>query len=87
MPATALAGGVTSFDAPAAGYNDHFWYGSRGTYAAGTVDAVYVQMDMRVTDPNAHLVAMVGADWWRDASAPFLPDHSTNPGDRRLQLG
>src|SRR6185312_5672905 len=29
---------------------------------------------------NAHLVAMVGADWWRDASAPFLPDHSTNPG-------
>ena len=79
MPATALAGGVTSFDAPAAGYNDHFWYGSRGTYAAGTVDAVYVQMDMRVTDPNAHLIGMVGADWWRDANAPFLADHSTNP--------
>ena len=79
MPATALAGGITSFDAPAAGYNDHFWYGSRGTYSAGTVDAVYVQMDMRVTDPNAHLVGMVGADWWRDASAPFLADHSTNP--------
>ena len=37
-------------------------------------------MDMKVTDPNAHLVGMVGADWWRDASAPFLPDHSTNPG-------
>ena len=80
MPATVLAGGITSFDAPAAGYNDHFWYGSRGTYSAGTVDAVYVQMDMKVTDPNAHLVGMVGADWWRDASAPFLPDHSTNPG-------
>ena len=44
------------------------------------MDAVYVQMDMRVTDPNAHLVAMVGADWWRDANAPFLADHSTNPG-------
>jgi hypothetical protein len=80
MPATALSGGGTSFDAPAAGYNDHFWYGSRGTYAAGTVDAVYVQMDMRVTDPNAHLVGMVGADWWQNASAPFVPDHSTNPG-------
>ena len=79
MPATALPGGGTSFDAPAAGYNDHFWYGSRGTYAAGTVDAVYVQMDMRVTDPNAHLIGMVGADWWRDASAPFVADHSTNP--------
>ena len=80
MPATALPGGGTIFDAPAAGQNDHFWHGSRGTYAAGTVDAVYVQMDMRVTDPNAHLIGMVGADWWRDASAPFVADHSTNPG-------
>jgi hypothetical protein len=80
MPATAVSGGGTSFDAPAAGYNDHFWYGSRGTYAAGTVDGVYVQMDMRVTDPNAHLVGMVGADWWQNASADFVPDHSTNPG-------
>lgn len=80
MPGTALTGGGVSFDAPLDGYNDHFWYGSRGTYAAGTVDAVYVQMDMRVTDPNAKLIGMVGADWWLDASAPFLPDHSTNPG-------
>ena len=48
--------------------------------SARTVDGVDVQMDMRVTDPNAHLVGMVGADWWRDASAPFLPDHSTSPG-------
>jgi len=80
MPGTALAGGGVSFDAPPDGYNDHFWYKSRGTYAAGTVDGVYVQMDMRVTDPNAKMVGMVGADWWRDASAPFLADHSTNPG-------
>ena len=80
MPGTALAGGGVGFDAPPDGYNDHFWYGSRGTYAAGTVDGVYVQMDMRVTDPNAKMVGMVGADWWRDASAPFLADHSTNPG-------
>jgi hypothetical protein len=80
MTETPLAGGGVSFDAPSAGYNDHFWHTSRGTYSAGTVDAVYVQMDMRVTDPNAHLVAMVGADWWRDSSAPFLPDHSNNPG-------
>src|SRR5262249_38810045 len=68
------------FDVPSAGYNDHFWYSSRGTYAAGTVDGVYVQMDMKATDPNANLVASVGADWWRDASAPFLQDHSNNPG-------
>src|SRR3979411_1334599 len=37
-------------------------------------------MDMRVTDPNLNLVASVGADWWRDASAPYLDDHSNNPG-------
>ena len=80
MTETPLAGGGVSFDAPTAAYNDHFWHTSRGTYAAGTVDAVYVQMDMRVTDPNEHVVAMVGADWWRDASAPFVADHSTNPG-------
>ncbi|WP_271585163.1 Ig-like domain-containing protein [Bradyrhizobium sp. CCBAU 45389] len=72
--------GTASFDAPVDGYNDHFWYGARGTYTAGTVDGVYVQMDMRTTDPNAQLVAMVGVDWWRSATAPFLADHSNNPG-------
>jgi hypothetical protein len=80
MKVTPLPGGQTAFDVPPAGYNNHFWYKSRGTYAAGTVDAVYVQMDMRVTDSNLKLVAMVGADWWRDASAPYLDDHSNNPG-------
>ena len=73
-------GGVASFDAPSSGYNDHFWFQSRGTYQAGTIDAVYVQMDMRTTDANANLVASVGADWWRDANAPYLQDHSNNPG-------
>jgi hypothetical protein len=80
MKVIPLARGHTAFDVPPAGYNNHFWYKSRGTYAAGTVDAVYVQMDMRVTDSNLKLVAMVGADWWRDASAPYLDDHSNNPG-------
>ena len=54
-------------DAPPVGYNDHFWLTQRGTYAAGSVDAVYVQMDMRTNDPNMKLVASVGADWWLDA--------------------
>lgn len=80
MKATPLAGATISFDAPPVGYNNHFWYRERGIYPAGTVDAVYVQMDMRVTDPNLHLVAMVGADWWRHARAPYLDDHSNNPG-------
>jgi hypothetical protein len=80
MKVVPLAHGHTAFDVPPVGYNNHFWYKSRGTYAAGTVDAVYVQMDMRVTDSSVKLVAMVGADWWRDASAPYLDDHSNNPG-------
>jgi hypothetical protein len=80
MKVIPLSGAHTAFDAPPPGYNNHFWYGSRGTYAAGTVDAVYVQMDMRVSDSDLGLVAMVGADWWRDASAPYLNDHSNNPG-------
>ncbi|WP_454648830.1 hypothetical protein [Bradyrhizobium liaoningense] len=79
MKATPLAGATIAFDVPPAGYNNHFWYKARGTYAADTVDAVYVQMEMRVTDPNLSLVAMVGADWWRDAQAPYLDDHSNNP--------
>jgi hypothetical protein len=80
MKVIPLPGAHTAFSAPPPGYNNHFWYGSRGTYTAGTVDAVYVQMDMRVSDPDLRLVAMVGADWWRDATAPYLDDHSNNPG-------
>jgi hypothetical protein len=73
-------GGVISFSPPASDYNDHFWFGSRGTYVAGSIDAVYVQMDIRVTDDKLDLIAMVGADWWRDGRAPYLQDHSNNPG-------
>ncbi|MBH5372008.1 Ig-like domain-containing protein [Bradyrhizobium glycinis] len=80
MTVTSLQSGAVSFDAPPAGYNDHFWQTARGTYTAGTVDGVYVQMDMRTTDPNAKLVGMVGVDWWRSSTAPYLADHSNNPG-------
>lgn len=76
---TVLPNGGTAFATPPNGYNDHFWFNSRGTYAASTVDAVYVQMDMRVTDPNLNLIAIVGADWWRNTSADFVPDFSNNP--------
>jgi hypothetical protein len=40
---------------------------------------VYVQMDMRVSDPNLHLIGQVGADWWRDHGAEFNSDYSNNP--------
>jgi len=73
-------GGRVSFSPPTADYNDHFWFGARGTYTAGSIDAVYVQMDIRVTDAGLNLIASVGADWWRDTRAPYLHDHSNNPG-------
>jgi hypothetical protein len=65
---------------PPAGYNNHFWLRKRGTYTAGSVDGVYVQMDMRTNDPKMKLVANVGADWWRDAAADFVRGFANNPG-------
>jgi hypothetical protein len=65
---------------PPIGYNDQFWPTARATYAAGTVDGVYVQMDMRTNDPKMQLVASVGADWWRDASAGFVQGSANNSG-------
>lgn len=69
---TNLSDGSVQVNAPPSGYNDHFWPGTRGTYAAGTVDGVYVEATMKTDDPSEHLVANIGADWWRSASAPFL---------------
>jgi hypothetical protein len=54
--------------APPAGYNALFWLTKRGMYTAGSVDGVYVQMDMRTNDPNMKFVADVGADWYLDAN-------------------
>ena len=77
---TTLSDGSASVDAPQSGYNDHFWPGSRGTYAPGTVDGVFVEASMKTNDPNANLVADLGADWWRDSSAPYVDGFSNNPG-------
>jgi hypothetical protein len=65
---------------PPPGYNDHFWIAKRGTYPGGAVDGVYVQMDMRTNDPNMKVVANVGADWWRDATAGYVHGFTNNPG-------
>jgi len=80
MTARPQPDGSISFSAPPNGYNDHFWHNARGTFPPGTVDGVYVQMDMRVNDPNLNLIANLGADWWRTANAPFASDFSNNPG-------
>ena len=77
---TRQADGSAMGAAPLSGYNDHFWPGSRGSYSAGTVDGVYVQANMRTTDPNEHLVADLGADWWSTPTAAYVDGFSNNPG-------
>lgn len=74
-----LADGSMTMNAPKSGYNDHFWPGARGTYGAGTIDGVFVQAEMKTNDPNANLVANLGADWWRSVSAPYVDGFANNP--------
>lgn len=74
-----LPDGSVSMNAPAAGYNDHFWPGKRGSFAPGTVDGVFVTADMKTSDAGANLVAQIGADWWRDADAVYVSGFLNNP--------
>jgi hypothetical protein len=80
MKVTALPDGTTLLDAPQFGFNDLFWMIKRGAYDAGSVDGVYVQMDMKTTDPDIKLVANVGADWWRDPTAGYVQGFNNNRG-------
>jgi hypothetical protein len=75
-----LPDGSAALAIPPTGYNNHFWHSKRGTFPADEVTAVYVQMDMRVSDPMLRLIANVGADWWRTASAKFVHGFANNPG-------
>jgi hypothetical protein len=77
---TTLSGGSASVDAPQSGYNDHFYPNARGTYAPATVDGVFVEASMKTNDPNANLIANLGADWWRSPTASFVSGFSNNPG-------
>lgn len=76
-----IGGGVWTMDGPALGWNNHWWPNPRGVYTADTVDGAFVIFEIRVTDPAAvdRIVAGAGIDWWLDADAEFLEDHSTNP--------
>ena len=80
MTTKTLPDGGATFAAPPSGYNDHFWHSTRGTYAPGSVDGVYVEMDMKTNDPKVNLVANIGADWWRDISAEYVDGFANNPG-------
>jgi hypothetical protein len=74
------AAGVSSMPSPPLGYMDHFWTAQRGTYPANTVDGYLTFCRLRLSRADAHYVAQMGTDWWRDAGAPFLSDFSNNPG-------
>jgi len=76
----ALRGGGAVLPAPTIGFNTHFWLTQRGTYEAGSIDGVYVQMDMKTDAPNLKLVANVGADWWRNSTAAYVSGFANNPG-------
>jgi hypothetical protein len=80
MKVTALPDGTTSLDTPPVGHNTLFWMIKRGAYDAGSVDGVYVQMDMKINDPDVKLVANVGADWWRDPNAGYVHGFNNNRG-------
>jgi hypothetical protein len=73
------ANGAVTIAPPPHNRNAHFWMLRRGTYPAESVDAVYVEMDFRTSHPGLNLVANVGADWWRDNSAPFERSFANNP--------
>jgi hypothetical protein len=73
------ARGAVTIALPPQDRNAHFWMVRRGTYSAESVDAVYVQMDLRTSQPGMNLVANVGADWWRDDTAAFERSFANNP--------
>jgi hypothetical protein len=84
-----LSDGSVSMDAPPAGYNDHFFPTSRGTYTPGTVDGVFVEANMKTNDASANLVAQLGADWWRSPTAAYVNGFANNPavgGDNFTKL-
>lgn len=70
--------GSVRIGGPPIGYNDLFWMAKRGTFAAESVDGVYIQIDMKTNDANMKLVANVGADWWRDQNAGYERGFTNN---------
>jgi hypothetical protein len=72
--------GSVVFDAPSIGHNDHFWPKRRGTFASEPVDGVFVSAGVKTDAPGATLVAALGADWWRSATAQYENGFTNNPG-------
>ena len=61
-----------TLNAPPSGENDHFWPSDgHPTFAAGTVAGIFVEAQMKTSDPSANLVGQLGADWWRNSTAQY----------------
>lgn len=70
-------------EAPAFGYNDHFWIEPRGSYSRGAIDGVFSLAQLRTDRADANLIANFGGDWWRSPSAPYVYQNGVfvnNPG-------
>jgi hypothetical protein len=80
LPADKLPDGSVKIGGPELGYNDHFWLSTRGHFEPGTVDGVFVTVKLKATQPDANLIAALGADWWRNSTAQFKAGFSNNPG-------
>jgi hypothetical protein len=72
--------GSIVFDAPKMGHNDHFWPERRGTFGSEPIDGVFVSAGIKTDAPGAMLVAALGADWWRSATAEYENGFKNNPG-------
>lgn len=75
--------GSVRMDSPAFGYNNHFWIQPRGSFTLGTVNGVFSMAQLRTDSASTNLIANFGADWWRNASAPYLYQNGVfvnNPG-------
>lgn len=62
---------VAEYDAPREPYAAHVWPTPRGTFMPGTIDGVFVTMDLWVNRAGCKLVAMSSGDWWASPTAPF----------------
>lgn len=62
---------VVTANAPPNGYVDHFYPETFANFTPGTVEGVFVEAQMRTTDPSAELVGNLGADWWANANAQY----------------
>jgi hypothetical protein len=78
------SGPASGLDASSNAFNWNFWPQNRASYTAGTIDGVFVSVEIMYSGSSApHLIANLGSDWWLNTSAPFAVVNGVdvnNPG-------